>query len=715
MAACTGSVLFAQQAAPTAPAAPAAPAKAAPAAPAAVTPAAPAAAAPAKPAAPAVTAPAAVVGTVAATPAAPLLGSDIVGPVILRDETVAQVLELLSRWTGKSILRPQALPANVYSLSLPDTATRDDALLAIETLLALNGVAVIQQGEKFLKIVPNLVAKAESPSLISESTLKLPPSGRIASKIFTFKHAAAQEVLPTLTGMLNTQLAAPPVYFSRNNAVLVTDSIMNLQKIEALVAEIDRPQLDSIVTKVYDLKAAMATDVVNKLTALLRTPTTSGGAPFRLSTGTSFTADERTNRVVLMGSADQHPFFDNLISTLDASSDPNTRTEVIFLRNATAQEVATLITQLVTGQTTAAQRAAGGSRTLTRTVTPTPTPVPAAPGTAAAATTTQQSGANEFSQMLTVLPDVRSNSIVASGTKSDLVLLKDLVDKVDIVLPQVRIECVVAEVTLSDNEQSGITALGLTLQNGKLIGVGGNVQGGALSGGNGTIVGAAPSQGLLAGSDLSGIISLSSTPRIGDTKFLSVPAVTTSHNKEATIFSGESRPIITGTSTSTVVAGTVTSQVSQREIGIQLRVLPLVGKDGSVQIQLTQTVDDIIGSVLLDGNEQPIIGSRRTESFVSANSGEIIVLGGVQRNVDTKDTSRLGPIPILGDLLGSSTTKKVRQDLVIFLRPYVLTNTTADSADSVQRVRKGEVGKDFSEIIDRKPGTMPAPSSKKKK
>ena len=699
MAAWSSSSLFGQQV-------PAAPVPAA--APAAATPAAP------KPA-PAVAAPSApaVAGTVAATPAAPLLGSDIVGPVILRDETVAQVLELLSRWTGKSILRPQALPANVYSLSLPETATRDDALLAIETLLALNGVAVIQQGDKFLKIVPNLVAKAESPSLISESTLKLPPSGRIASKIFTFKHAAAQEVLPTLTGMLNTQLASPPVYFSRNNAVLVTDSIMNLQKIEALVAEIDRPQLDSIVTKVYDLKAAMATDVVNKLTALLRTPTTSGGAPFRLSTGTSFTADERTNRVVLMGSADQHPFFDNLISTLDASSDPNTRTEVIFLRNATAQDVATLITQLVTGQTTAAQRANGGSRTtLSRTPVPTPAPVPTAAG-ATAATTTQQSGANEFSQMLTVLPDVRSNSIVASGTKSDLQLLKDLVEKVDVVLPQVRIECVVAEVTLSDNEQSGITALGLTLQNGKLIGVGGNVQGGALSGGNATVAGAGTAQALLTGSDLSGIISLSSTPRLGDTKFLSVPAVTTSHNKEATIFSGESRPIITGTSTSTVVAGTVTSQVSQREIGIQLRVLPLVGKDGSVQIQLTQTVDDIIGTVLLDGNEQPIIGSRRTESFVSANSGEIIVLGGVQRNVDTKDTSRLGPIPILGDLLGSSTTKKVRQDLVIFLRPYVLTNTPADSADSIQRTRQGEVGKDFSEVIDRKPGAVPAPPAKK--
>lgn len=660
-------------------------------------------------------------GSVAATPAAPLLGSDIVGPVILRDETVAQVLELLARWTGKSILRPQALPANVYSLSLPETATRDDALLALETLLALNGVAVIQQGDKFLKIVPNLVAKAESPALLTESTLKLPPSGRIASKIFTFKHAAAQEVLPTLTGMLNTQLASPPVYFSRNNAVLVTDSIMNLQKIEALVAEIDRPQLDAIVTKVYELKAAMATDIVNKLTALLRTPTTSGGAPFRLSTGTSFTADERTNRVVLMGSADQHPFFDNLIGTLDATSDPNTRTEVIFLRNATAQDVATLITQLVTGQTTAAQRASGGSgsrTTTTRTTTtvPTTTSSSSAAAAAAAAAAGQQSGANEFSQMLTVLPDIRSNSIVASGTKSDLQLLKDLVDKVDIVLPQVRIECVVAEVTLSDTDQSGITALGLTLQNGKLIGVGGNLQGGTLTGGNATVTGATPAQGLLAGSDLSGIISLTPTPRIGDTKFLSVPAVTTSHNKEATIFSGESRPIITGTAAVPGVgSAAITSQVSQREIGIQLRVLPLVGKDGSVQIQLTQTVDDIIGTVLLDGNEQPIIGSRRTESFVSANSGEIIVLGGVQRNVDTKDTTRLGPIPFLGDLFGSSVTKKVRQDLVIFLRPYVLTNTPVDSADSVQRVRKGEVGKDFSEVIDRKPGVMPATPAAKKK
>jgi hypothetical protein len=44
----------------------------------------------------------------------------------------------------------------------------------------------------------------------------------------------------------------------------------------------------------------------------------------------------------------------------------------------------------------------------------------------------------------------------------------------------------------------------------------------------------------------------------------------------------------------------------------------------------------------------------------------------------------------------------------------VLTNTPADSADSVQRVRKGEVGKDFSEVIDRRPGAVPPPAADKK-
>ena len=661
-------------------------------------------------------APAPVAGVVAAVPLPGLSGSDQVGPVILRDETIAQVLDLLQRWTGKSILRPNALPASVYTLSLPASITRDEALLAIETLLNLNGIAVIQQGDKFLKVVPNLVAKAESPTLLTGSTLTLPPSGRIATKIYTLKHANAQEFITQIISSLNTTLASPPVYFGRNNAFLITDSITNLQKIEKLVAELDRPQLDLVVTKSYTLKNAMATDLVNKLTAMLRTQAVaSGGAPFRLSTGTTFLADERTNRVLLMGSADQHDFFDKLIETLDQKSNPNTKTDVIFLRHADAQQVATLVTSLVTGQTTAAARA--GNTVRSATVNRTPTPV-AAPVAGAAGATTSQMGADEFSSNLTVLPDVRSNSVVVSGTNDDLRLLHDLIDKVDIVLPQVRIEVVIAEVKLSDNESNGFSTLGLTVQNGKLVGIGGSGAGFGVTGipvtpvnpvlnTGQTIVN--PAQGSLAPgtNSLSATIGLVTTPRKGDLKILSVPAITTTHNKEATLFVGESRPVITGSSVA-ATTGQVTSTVSQRDIGITLKVLPLIGKDGAVQLQISQSVEDILGSTILDGNDQPIIGRRTTDSYVSAMSGEIVVLGGLQRTVTTKSTSRLGPIPIIGDIFGSSTNLEEKQELVIFLRPYVLNSSAVDNLDALSRVANSANGTEVKKIIDNVPGKAPA-------
>jgi len=671
------------------------------------------AAAPVAPAAPAV-----VPGVIAAVPLPGLSGSDQIGPVILRDETVAQVLDLMQRWTGKSILRPQALPASVYTLSLPASITRDEALLALETLLNLNGIAVIQQGDKFLKVVPNLVAKAESPQLITGSVLSLPPSGRIASKIFTLKHANAQELVAQIASSLNTTLASPPVYFGRNNALLITDSISNLQKIETLTMQIDKPQLDLVVTKSYELKNAMATDMVNKLTSMLRSPATvSGGAPFRLSTGTTFLADERTNRVLLMGSADQHEFFDKLIDTLDQKSNPNTKTDVIFLRHADAQQVATLVTSLVTGQTTAAARAGNSVRSNT-TLNRAPTPAP----TAAAAPGAPQMGADEFSSSLTVLPDVRSNSVVVSGTNDDLRLLHELVDKVDIVLPQVRIEVVIVEVKLSDNETNGFNTLGLTVSNGKLIGIGGTGAGFGVNGApattNATL---APnntqvlaSQGLFntTTNDLSATIGLTTTPRKSDLKVLSVPAVTTTHNKEATIFVGESRPVITG-ATIAPQTGQVTSQVSQRDIGIQLKVLPLIGKDGAVQLQVSQSVEDILGSVRLDGNDQPIIGRRTTDSFVSAMSGEIVVLGGLQRTITTKSTSRLGPIPFLGDLFGSSTDLEEKQELIIFLRPYVLNGSAVDNLDALSRATSSAIGPEAKKALDNVPGKIPAAPEKK--
>jgi len=392
------------------------------------------------------------------------------------------------------------------------------------------------------------------------------------------------------------------------------------------------------------------------------------------------------------------------------------KTDVVFLRHANATETASLLTQLITGQTRAASTANGGRATTgtNRVTTPVaPVAAPAAGATAAAGS--QQNGADEFSTMVTVIADVRSNSIVVSGTKDDLRLLHDLIDKVDVVLPQVRVEVVIAEVTLTSNDSSGITALGMTVTNGKLTGVNGTLFGGA-----GGVTGIGGGTAALApNGTLTGIVNLgtSSTPTKNELNVLSVPAITTSHNKEATIFVGESRPVITGTQSTAGTAGLVASStVSQRDIGIQLKVLPLIGKDGSVQLQVTQQVEDVLGSVTIDGNDQPVIGRRSTDSFVSAMSGEIIVLGGLQRSNDTTTKNRLGPIPIIGDLLGGSSKTKTRTELLIFLRPYVLNNSAVDNLNAISRVDATPIAEQVHKHIDKAPvppgaGPTAAPSS----
>ncbi len=652
---------------------------------------------------------------VVATPAAPAgsgllsqtaAAEPMVSQILMRDESLAQVLDLVERWTGRTILRPQSLPATTYTLTLPKQVTKGEALQAIETLLNMNGVALTPMGDRFIKATALNLVRSEAPELIEGSALNLPPSGRIAAKLFQLDFLRVTEFVPQASTLLNQALGAAPVVFEKANAVLITDSVANLQRIETLIQQLDRPILAGVASKSYTLQFAKASDVVNKLRTLL-----SGPLAAQIGTTTTYQADDRTNKVILISDARQQQFFDDLIAQLDVRADPNTRTDVIKLNNAEAADVATLLSQLVTGQTAAARTA--GQESNARQNNRTPAQPVAPPGGNAAAAVVQNAAATEtFSSLLTILADERSNAIVVSGTADDIRLLKELVAKIDVLLAQVRIEVVIAEVSLGDEATSGIDSLGLRVEDNKLTGFLASGPGASIGGigTDGAVTGFADSSGY--GQNLTAAIGLSTTPRKNNTTILSVPTIVTSHNKEAEIFVGETRPVISGTTSaaSGSTSGlTTSSTVTQQEIGIRLMVTPLIGPDGSVQLEVEQEVEDVLGTVIIDGNEQPRIGRRTTTSFVSANNGDIIVLGGLQRNSNSKTTSRLGPIPIIGDLFGRRSRSNTRTDLVFFLRPVVLTNNTAiDNAEVIQRLEKNPQGKAIKAVIDARPAAAPA-------
>ncbi len=627
-------------------------------------------------------------------PATPV-GSDLVGPLNMPGDSLDSVLALIERWSGKTLLRPQNLPQATLTINLREQVTKKEAIQALETLLNINNIALTPLGERFIKVTALNAAKSEAPELIEGSTLELPPSGHTASKIFSLQFLRVAEFMPQIAGLLNPNAGSPPVIFDKANAALITDSVSNLQRVETLVAKLDQPSLAGLTPKFYQIShGAKASDVVNKLKTVL-----SGPLAAQLGTSTTYMPDDRTNQITLIADPRQYAFFDELVAKLDVKSDPNTRNEVIQLKHANSKDVATILTQLITGQNNAAKTS--GQENISRTPQNPGTPgAPAAPATPAAVLATLaiqgtgvESSANQFSTLLTILPDDRTNAIVVSGTVDDMRLVNELVAKIDVLLAQVRIEIVMAEVNLKDEATSGIDALGLQVTDGRLTGISGSVAGATLGGSAVAASGTTPASSngfaTLAGG-LSGIINVKTTPRKSNTTILSEPTITTTHNKEATIFVGQTRPTISSSTSSNASVGAAnpytTSSITQQEVGITITVKPLIGNDGSVQLDLTLESSALGDAVTIDGNVQNAILKRKTKSFVTAKSGEILVLGGLQQKSNIKSTSRLGAIPFLGDLLGTRSRSDIRTELIFFLRPVVLTNTPADNAPALNEV-----------------------------
>jgi general secretion pathway protein D len=655
--------------------------------------------------------------------AAVIKGSDtMVDSFKLSDVDIDSVLVSLENLTGRTIVRPGTLPTANYSLKINRPISKAELVTALETILELNGVSVSPMGDRFLKVTALSQAKSEAPEMITESSLDLPPSGKIVTKIFELTFLRTSEFVPQIQSFMTPGIGGGLVPLEKANVVMVTDSLENIQKIERLLKTVDQPRQDTLKPKFYALKnGAKAADVVSKIKSML-----SGPAANQLRSTTSYTADDRTNQVILIADPREYSLFDSLIAQLDIKSDPFTRMEVIPLKHGDAKDVSTLLSALISGQNAATQKAA------TQSVRPGQIATPGQPAatnsvpTAAAAVGAAALGSSEFSSFITIQPDERTNSVVVSGTFDDIRLIKSIVEKIDVLLAQVAIQVVIAEVSLSDTDQDGLTALGLTI--GTAPNGGTSITGatGALAGWTfGPIVTAAVTGTTGTGSTgttpvtggvnpLNFLATLVPNGDLHKVKILQQDTITTTHNKQATISVTEQKPVLTGTtgvplaSVGTNSSFATSSTVSYKDIGITLKVTPLIGDDGGIQLNIDQTVDNDQGSVLIDGNEQPIIGHREATAFINVLDGQMAILGGLQSSGLTTDKSKLGllyEIPILSNLLGGRTKDLERTELILFIRPHVIRPSEA-TADTNATIR-GMSNRDQINQFLRNPDKMP--------
>lgn len=153
------------------------------------------------------------------------------------------------------------------------------------------------------------------------------------------------------------------------------------------------------------------------------------------------------------------------------------------------------------------------------------------------------------------------------------------------------------------------------------------------------------------------------------------PRVSTLNGREAEIFVGRQEffSVVTGN------AYYPTTQLQEVNAGITLKIKPYVGENGKLLIHLDPEVSDVIGQ---SANGSPIVARRRVHTLVRSESEKTIVIGGLTQVIKQMRQTKvpiLGDVPIIGHLFRQKMEDRQETEIVIFLRPHILSNGSASS------------------------------------
>jgi MSHA biogenesis protein MshL len=270
---------------------------------------------------------------------------------------------------------------------------------------------------------------------------------------------------------------------------------------------------------------------------------------------------------------------------------------------------------------------------------------------------------------------------------------------------QVLLEAKILEVTLRDRFQSGInwTALAEVGRNKSILfgqTGGGTIFENGVTGLAGTV------QPLVSGTqviglpttalggmfsidanlnDFNALIELLQTQ--GDVHVLSSPRVATVNNQKAVIKVGSDEFFVTDVSTDTESTTTGTNQTVDITLtpffsGVALDVIPQIDANGTVTLHIHPTVSEVaeeikqIATSVENSLSIPLARStvRESDTIIRAQSGQVVVIGGLMENVTRNSVSRtpiLGDLPGVGGMFRHTKQETVKSELVILLRPMV--------------------------------------------
>ncbi|AZD04411.1 type II secretion system secretin GspD [Pseudomonas chlororaphis] len=552
----------------------------------------------------------------------------------MKDAELRDLASEVGEITGKTLVVDARLQGKV-SVQSSSALDKDGIYSLFLSVLRSQGFVALDQGDRVL-IVPAMEAKTKS----SEQS-----GDEFVTRVLDLRNANAAEISGVVRPLVSDDAYVAPS--ASSNALVVSDSASNVERIRQVVSELDQAGNRSFST--VALKHAWASDVARTLNESI---SQTGNGP----SDAKAVGDARSNRVILAGSAQARQRMADLVRAIDVPSNANDSARVVRLHHSDAKKLSKLLDGI-------GKRLEDGNR-----------------------------GGGEgkgSGNSILVSADESQNALVLMADPAQLSMLDKVITQLDQPRAQVLVEAAIVEVSGDINEALGVQWAARA----------GNVTGGTNFSGTGLSIGTLLGNGKDKNITLpDGAIIGIGTSNFGalvtalssDSKnnLLSTPSLLTLDNEAAEILVGQNVPFQTGSyTTDTAGASNPFTTVERQDVGVTLKVTPHINEGNTLRLKVEQESSELASAPPGITTSDVITNKRSVKSTILADDGQIIVLGGlIKDNVKTQVSKVpvLGSIPLLGRLFTSTKDVTEKTNLMVFLRP-TLVRGSADAVNVSQR------------------------------
>lgn len=504
----------------------------------------------------------------------------------------------------------------------------------------------------------------------------------LVTRVIQLQHIRAADLARALQSRMGEGDMGRLAAVEATDHLILTDTMANIRRLETIIAEIDKPG-HARVTEVVRLQHADAQSLARELSAAVAGGMTLEAARAEVLRGrlgqaganasatgreAAIVASPHSNSLLIVGTQSQIDDLKAVIALMDVDSPSGMN--AIYLKYLDAVETAQSLNALL-----------------------------------------EKSGraGDNTSSRLAIEASATSRAILVDGTPREVDMVRSLVDDLDQSPAQVHIEVLIAEVSMDEGLNFGLSLGGFAAPNavGDTVMQGtyelrdtsesllNTIQGGVFPRGislalaHGTRLDAA---GNLV-TDFPGVLNLDAVKRDGNVRILANTSLEAENNREATVQIVNNIPLLKSTIQGTGTSRDVIENIDRIDVGIKLAITPHVNPDGEIQMKLAPSIEAIIDPGPQDKDFAPTIARREVSTTITVADGSSAVISGLIREDETEIVRRiplLGDIPILGWLFRNTVKAREKTNLLIIVTPYIVKD--ASLAGRLERAFEARTG-----------------------